>query len=165
MEMLPVPSARRNNAFRRKSKKSKKAAAKRKRNNRTIAEVVVMVLRHADRALSPRTISKVLTAMDINVNKFILKKTLKRMTKRKLIRTKKRSFVLTKKGKKVRRSKIHKKSSKHSRAADRKFRNRMRRHAHKQARGGRTMEQCVNDALKRYTKKRKNYESVVVVLE
>merc|ERR1711881_600370 len=64
------------------------------------------VLRHADRALSPRTISKVLTAMDINVNKFILKKTLKRMTKRKLIRTKKRLFVLTKKGKKVRRSKI-----------------------------------------------------------
>ena len=113
-------------------------------------------MRMADRTLSFKKIHAILAAMGISVSKFVLGKVLKDMKKKRLISTRKRSFRLTKKGKKIRRSKIGKKVSKKRRTMDRKFRNKMRRTARKIARGNRTMEQCVNDCLKRYKKKTMN---------
>ena len=168
MNFLPVPSGKKTKS----PKNSKKSMSKnnaiknrKKRANKTIAQCVVLALQTAciKKGMRFGQIKKCLDQSNVQVSKFILKKTVQKLQKWKVVKVSKRKskkgpihFKLT--GKRcprfIKNKQLNKKRSLHKaqKKADRKFKARMARNAHKIARGGRTMEQCANDVLKDHKK-------------
>merc|ERR1712124_43733 len=153
-----------------KSTKSSKNRAKniknsrKKRANKTIAQCVVLSLQvcGVKKGLRFGQIKKCLHQSNVKISNFILKKTFKKLQKWKVIKVDKKKkgkglrYKLT--GKRcprfIKNKELNKKRkvSKAHKKADRKFRARMAKNAHKIARGGRTIEQCANDVLKDHKK-------------
>merc|ERR1712159_76065 len=146
-----------------KSKKSKIRAkniknSRKKRANKTIAQCVVLSLQvcGVKRGLRFGQIKKCLLQSNVKISNFILKKTFKKLQKWKVVKIVGKKYKLT--GKRcprfIKNKELNKKRSKSKaqKKADRKFRARMARNAHKIARGGRTIEQCANDVLKDHKK-------------
>merc|ERR1712164_221124 len=103
-------------------------------------------------------VRKSLLRSNVQISKFVLKKTFKTLKKWKVVKTTKKDnkhYKLT--GKRcpanlMNKQAMSKRAIKAQKKADRKFRAKLRRQAHKVARGGRTMEQCANDVLKSHKK-------------
>merc|ERR1712139_196859 len=147
-----------------KSTKSSKNRAKNIKNSRkkraykTIAQCVVLSLQvcGVKKGLRFGQIKKCLHQSNVKISNFILKKTFKKLQKWKVVKIVGKKYKLT--GKRcprfIKNKELNKKRkvSKAQKKADRKFRARMARNAHKIARGGRTIEQCANDVLKDHKK-------------
>jgi len=165
MNFSPLPSGKNSKSKKAKQQKHKKiiAANRKKRANKTIAQCVVLALQTSGikNGMKFNQIKKCLDRSNVHVSKFIFKKTLKKLQKWKVIKFKNNKkggacYRLT--GKKcpkfIKNKHLNKKRSlsKAQKKADKKFRARMAKNAHKIARGGRTMEQCANDVLKDHKK-------------
>jgi len=165
----PAPTGKKSEKSKKSAKSSKNNRAKniknarKKRANKTIAQCVVLSLQvcGVKKGLRFGQIKKCLHQSNVKISNFILKKTFKKLQKWKVIKIdgkKKGGFRYKLTGKRcprfIKNKELNKKRkvSKAQKKADRKFRARMAKNAHKIARGGRTIEQCANDVLKDHKK-------------
>lgn len=179
--IVPMPSGAKKRAAPKKSKAAKKSAKKaskkmtkhqkiveKKRKSRagmTIAQCICFALKNSKtkQGMTMHQLRICLNRSGVVVSKFIMKATVKKMIKWKVLNHKKgnnKRYVLT--GKRcpsnLKNKKLNKKRkvAKAQRIADRKFKNKMAKVAKKQARGGRTFEKCVHELLKVSGKKTLN---------
>lgn len=163
----PLPSGKKRAASKKSVKKHAKKSSKRlskherrvkqnrdKRANMTIAQCITFAIRSSGKkeGLLFRQIRASLKFAGLNMSNFIIKNTLKKMLKWKVVkRTSRTRYQLT--GKRcpshLKNKQLNKKRrvAKAQRLADRRFKNRVARMAKKQARNGRTFERCVHDLL------------------
>merc|ERR1711881_502586 len=136
VEVCPMPSAKKRAASKKKGASKKQKQTKhqkivdKKRKERagmTIAQCITFAIRKSGnkKGLVFKQIRTCLKRSGINMSNFIVKNVLKKMHVNKKRRV-----------------------TKAQRKADAKFKNKMARAAKKMARGGRTIEHCVHDALK-----------------
>merc|ERR1711881_819779 len=163
VEVCPMPSAKKRAASKKKGASKKQKQTKhqkivdKKRKERagmTIAQCITFAIRKSGnkKGLVFKQIRTCLKRSGINMSNFIVKNVLKKMLKWGVVKRTNRRYKLT--GKRcpshLKNKHVNKKRRvpKAQRKADAKFKNKMARAAKKMARGGRTIEHCVHDALK-----------------
>jgi len=172
---MPIPSGKKRKAAKKSSKKGKKSKMTKhqrivnknrsKRAGMTIAQCITLAIRNSGKkkGLVFKQIHACLSRSGVKVSKFILKNTLKKMMSWGVVKhtpAHKSHYKLT--GKRcpshLKNKHVNKKRNKNKkqRVADQHFRNKMNKVAKKLARGGRTMEHCVVDALKIQKKRTMN---------